>query len=91
MIVAESALIIEYLLEHFGKNSTALPKRWKARQEDKICGETEEYMRYRYFLHYGEGSLMSLMIVSLVAGSRYSLRFYKTSVQLLTATSFLQT
>ena len=68
MIVAERALIIEYLLEHFGRNDTdrLLPKQWKEGQEDKVC---EEWMRYRYFLHYAEGSLMTLMLVSLVARS----------------------
>lgn len=71
MIVAESALIIEYLLEHFGRNDTGrlLPEQWKEGQEGKLCGETEEWMRYKYFLHYAEGSLMTLMLVSLVAGS----------------------
>jgi glutathione S-transferase len=68
MIVAESALIIEYLLEHFGRNDTGrlLPKQWKEGQEGKVC---EEWMRYKYFLHYAEGSLMTLMLVSLVARS----------------------
>ncbi len=71
MIVAESALIVEYLLEHFGRNETGrlLPKQWKDGQEGKLCGETEEWMRYKYFLHYAEGSLMTLMLVSLIAGS----------------------
>jgi glutathione S-transferase len=73
VIVAESALIIEYLLEHFGRNDTGrlLPKQWKDGQEGKVCGETETWMRYKYFLHYGEGSLMTLMLVSLVAGSMF--------------------
>jgi len=71
VIFAESALIIEYLLEHFGRNETGrlLPKQWKDGQEGELCGETEEWMRYKYFLHYAEGSLMTLMLVSLIAGS----------------------
>lgn len=71
MIVAESALIIECLLEHFGKNETSrlLPKQWKEGQEGKLCGETEEWMRYKYFLHYAEGSLMTLMLVGLITES----------------------
>lgn len=68
--IAESALIIEYLIEHYGKDTSLSPKQWKEGQEEKLCGETEEWMRYRYFLHYGEGSLMPLMIVGLIAGSK---------------------
>lgn len=57
-MIAESANIIEYLLEHFGKESTLLPKRYKDGEEGKVGGETEEWLRYRYFMHYAEGSLM---------------------------------
>jgi glutathione S-transferase len=70
VIIAESALIIEYLIDHYGKGTSLLPKQWKEGQEEKACGETEEWMRYRYFLHYGEGSLMSFLIVGLIAGSK---------------------
>ena len=70
VIIAESAFIVEYLLDHFGNGSTLLPKRYKAGQEGKIGGETEEWLRFRYFMHYAEGSLMSLMLVALVALSR---------------------
>lgn len=79
VIVAESALIIEYLLEHFGMNNTGrlLPKKWREGQEGKVCGETEEWMRFKYFMHYAEGSLMTLMLVSLVAGSMSFFSFRK--------------
>jgi len=70
--VAESAFIIEYLLDHFSNGSTLLPKRYREGQEGKVGGETEEWLRYRYFMHYAEGSLMSLMLISLVALSRSS-------------------
>lgn len=66
IVIAESAFIVEYLLDHFGDGSTLLPKRYKEGQEGKIGGETEEWMRYRYFMHYAEGSLMSLMLMALV-------------------------
>jgi glutathione S-transferase len=41
--LAESAFITEYLLDHWGKTSTLLPKRYKADQEGKVGGETEEW------------------------------------------------
>ncbi|KAJ7099489.1 glutathione S-transferase [Mycena belliarum] len=65
--IAESALVVEYLCEHFGPS--LIPSKWKDGCEGKVCGETEGYMRYRYFMHYCEGSLMPLMIVSLVANN----------------------
>jgi glutathione S-transferase len=65
--IAESALIVEYLSEHFGP--ALIPAKWKPGCEGKVRGETEEYMRYRYYMHYCEGSLMSLMLVSLVSNS----------------------
>jgi glutathione S-transferase len=69
VIIAESAFIIEYLIKHFGQNSTLEPKQYKDGQEGKVAGETEEWLRYRYFMHYAEGSLMTLMLLSIVAHS----------------------
>jgi len=66
VIIAESAFIVEYLLDHFGNGSTLLPKRYKEGQEGKVAGETEEWLRFRYYMHYAEGSLMSLMLLALV-------------------------
>ncbi|KAF7289339.1 Glutathione S-transferase [Mycena indigotica] len=65
MVLAESAFITEYLSDHFG-GGALVPKRWKDGQEGKLGGETESYLRYRYFMHYTEGSLMSLLLVALV-------------------------
>jgi glutathione S-transferase len=67
VVIAESAFIIEYLLDHFSNGSTLLPKRYKEGQEGKIEGETQEWLRFRYFMHYAEGSLMSLMLLAVVA------------------------
>lgn len=69
--IAESAFIVEYLSEHFGPS--LIPSKWKDGCEGKVLGETEEYMRYRYYMNYCEGSLMTLLIVSLIALSSYSL------------------
>jgi len=67
MAIAESALIVEYLSEHFGP--ALIPTKWKFGSEGKAGGETEEYMRYRYFMHYCEGSFMGLLLVSLVSNN----------------------
>lgn len=66
-VIAESANITEYLLEHFGGEASGLlPKRWKEGKEGQVGGETEEWLRYRYFMHYAEGSLMTLIMVVVV-------------------------
>ncbi|ESZ90523.1 glutathione S-transferase [Sclerotinia borealis F-4128] len=68
VVLAESAFIMEYLLDHFahGSTSTLLPTRWKAGLKNTIGGETEEWLRFRYYMHYAEGSLMPLMLVALI-------------------------
>jgi glutathione S-transferase len=67
VVIAESAFIVEYLLDHFSNGSTLLPKRYREGQEGKVGGETQEWLRFRYFMHYAEGSLMPLMLLSVVA------------------------
>jgi glutathione S-transferase len=74
VVIAESANIVEYLLDHFSKGSTLLPKRYKDGNEGKLGGETEEWLRFRYYMHYAEGSLMTLLLLSLVALREYSLQ-----------------
>jgi len=71
IVIAESAFITEYLLDHFSNGSTLLPKRYKEGQEGKIGGETEEWLRFRYFMHYAEGSLMTLLLIFLVSSSEF--------------------
>ncbi|KAI9735330.1 MAG: hypothetical protein M1818_006525 [Claussenomyces sp. TS43310] len=63
IVLAESGLITEYLLEHYGRDTPLLPTQWKEGQEGKVAGETEAYLRYKYYMHYAEGSLMSLMLI----------------------------
>jgi glutathione S-transferase len=48
VVLAESANIVEYVAEHFGRNLT--PDRWKkgtkmAEPESELKEETEEWMR----------------------------------------------
>ncbi|RAL05530.1 glutathione S-transferase [Aspergillus ibericus CBS 121593] len=68
MVLAESGVIIEYLLDHFGSNASTplIPERYKSGQEGVVGGETEEWMRYRYYMHYAEGSLMPFLVMQLV-------------------------
>jgi glutathione S-transferase len=68
-VIAESALIVEYLTDHFGK--WLIPTRYMPGKEDQVGGESEEWMRYRYFMHYAEGSLMPLLVMGLVFGRKY--------------------
>ncbi|KAK9775694.1 putative Glutathione S-transferase 1 [Seiridium cardinale] len=68
IVIAETGFIAQYLSEHFGQNSTLVPKRWKDGQEGKVGGETEEWMRWMYLLHYTEGSLMSILMMALILG-----------------------
>lgn len=68
LVLAESGLIVEYLVEHFGQH--LIPKKWDEGKEGRIGGETEEWIRYRYFMHYAEGSFMILLIVALLVGSK---------------------
>lgn len=52
--LAESAAILEYIAEKYG-NGRLVP-----------ASGTPEYNRYRYYMHYAEGSLMPLLLVKLL-------------------------
>lgn len=67
IILAESAAITEYLTEYFGK--WLVPKRYEDGEEGKVGAETEEWLRYRFYMHYAEGSIMPLLVVSLIMHS----------------------
>ncbi|OJK04608.1 hypothetical protein ASPACDRAFT_109357 [Aspergillus aculeatus ATCC 16872] len=68
IVLAESGLIIEYLLDHFGANADAslIPERYAAGAETVVGGETDSWLRYRYYMHYAEGSLMPFLVMQLV-------------------------
>lgn len=66
MVIAESGLIIEYLCDHFAKH--LMPQQWQAGKEGQVGGETESWMRYRFFLHYAEGSLSPLLLTNILFG-----------------------
>ena len=54
LTLAESGAIIEYLVERYGNGCFAPPVL------------TVEHLRYRYWLHYAEGSLMPPLLLKLV-------------------------
>ena len=56
LVLAESGLMVEYILDHFGPN--LIPGKWADGKKGRIGGETEGWLRYRYFMHYAEGSMM---------------------------------
>ena len=49
-----------------------LPKRWKEGQEGKVGGETEEWLRFRYYMHYAEGRYVSMFFSFIFYMSFYS-------------------
>lgn len=55
LVVAESGAIIDYLVSCYGEE-TAQPS----------ANERDEWVNYRYWLHYAEGSLMPLLVMGLV-------------------------
>ncbi|KAI1306583.1 putative glutathione S-transferase [Xylaria venustula] len=68
IVLAESGFITQYLSEHFGHETTMMPKRWKDGQEGKVGGETEEWLRWQYTLHFVEGSFLSTLMMAVVIG-----------------------
>ncbi|KAF2735681.1 glutathione transferase [Polyplosphaeria fusca] len=64
VILAESGTIVEYLTEHFGR--WMIPNQYVEGKEGMVGGETEEWLRYRYLMHYAEGSFMGLLVIALV-------------------------
>jgi glutathione S-transferase len=67
IVLAESAAIVEYLTDHFGR--WLVPTRYQEGKEGQVGGETESWLRYRMFMHYAEGSIMPLNLIGLVVSS----------------------
>jgi len=53
--IAESGAILEYLVERHGGGRMA------------PAAGSPEHLRYRYYMHYAEGSLMPVLLVALIA------------------------
>ena len=69
IVLAESGHMAQYLTEHLPEGDRLAPKRWKEGMEGQVGGETESWLRYQYYLHYCEGSLMPILVMSLIIGS----------------------
>ncbi|MBV1908280.1 MAG: glutathione S-transferase [Kangiellaceae bacterium] len=54
LCVAESAAIVEYLINTYGEGNLVPPRN------------TKEYLKYRERMHYAEGSIMPFMLLSLI-------------------------
>lgn len=70
LTLAESGAIIEYLVERYGKG--------------KLAPEfsTDQWWRYKYWLHYAEGSAMPLLVMKLVF-EHFDLGDCSASIQLI--------
>jgi len=55
-VLAETGLIIEYLLAAYAPHLAPAPT------------DTDAHWRYRYWMHYAEGSLMPQLLLKLIAG-----------------------
>lgn len=69
LVIAESGSIVEYLCEHFG-GERLIPKRYAQGKEGQIGGESESWLRYRFYMHYAEGSLMPFLVIALLVNSK---------------------
>ena len=72
LMLAESAFISSYLCDHFPEGKRLVPQKWKEGKEGQFGGETEEWLRYEFLMHYAEGSLMPPLVMSLVFTSKSS-------------------
>ncbi|KAF2756969.1 glutathione S-transferase [Pseudovirgaria hyperparasitica] len=62
--MVESGEIVEYLCEFYGKH--LIPPRYPEGKEGQIGMETEEWLRYRHYIHYAEGTIMPYNIMMLI-------------------------
>lgn len=70
LVLAESSFIVEYLIDHFGP--WLAPERYASGNEGAVGGETESWVRYRYYMHYAEGSLMPYLLIARLLSSAFS-------------------
>ena len=77
VVLAETSFIAERLIDYFPEHGKKLvpSKKWKDGLEGVPGGETEDWMRYQYYMQYVEGSFMPILVLALIIGrmSRLSL------------------
>jgi glutathione S-transferase len=69
LVIAESGTLTEYLCDYFAQH--LVPKRYQDGKDGQAGGETEEWLRYRFYMHYAEGSLMTLLLVGLFMDRKF--------------------
>ena len=67
MSLPNPLLLPNTLCDYYGKG--LVPKRYQDGKDGQLSFETEPWLRYRYYVHYAEGSLMALMVISLLMNS----------------------
>jgi glutathione S-transferase len=72
VILAESGFMTQYLVDHVPEGKRLVPKQWQDGKEGTLGGETEEWLRYGYYLHYAEGSLMPFLVFALVTSREFA-------------------
>lgn len=89
LVVAESAVIVEYLVENFGRHmlpcppSTSTTGDGNNETEDKHSNSTDsinkdwsrDWLRYKYFLNYAEGSIMNVLLIAVMVTCSFSPSF----------------
>ena len=73
LVLAESGNLMEYLIDHYG--SRLAPKKFLDGREGQVGGETEEWLRYRYYMHYAEGTMMIYLVVAILVGGTLTFPF----------------
>lgn len=74
IVLAESSTILLYLCDHFDKGNKIMPRKWQEGKEGKVGGETAEWLRCQYIVQYCEGSLMPILLTTLIFSREYLLR-----------------
>lgn len=69
IVLAESGFITEYLCEHYGADTNLVPKKWQEGKENQLGGETAAYLRYKYLMHFAEGTMMPYLVFFLVTSN----------------------
>ncbi|WPH03483.1 Hypothetical protein R9X50_00636300 [Acrodontium crateriforme] len=64
IVIGESGNITEYICDYYAQH--LVPKRYHEGKENQVGGETEGWLRHRFFMHYAEGSIMPLRLMSFV-------------------------
>lgn len=66
VVLAESGFMTQYLCHHLPGGERLVPTRWREGREGVVGGETREWLRHEYLVHYVEGSLMPMLVLFLI-------------------------